>query len=482
MEPGGSLWSLLLVWVTSYHAGDAFERIGAPKALGMLVSGLILRSLPHGAHLSFALEHLVPWWSKDFRAAAMALVLLRAGMGLDLSTVKSYGWCLPAMATLPSLVESVVGAAFASHLFSMPFLLAWVMSFMVSAVGPAIIASGCAAVKEKGYAPKAPNFLMCTAVFDDTTCIIGFNCLLHAWIPGEGDIGWQYAIGPMNLVLGLVGGITAAVAMSLTSLYPGPGARTWTLFCMGMMLIFVAEKHELLGAGAIANLVFGLGVRNLWNRGWPRSMLTAEHAENPHAYAAEMLKESLAGLYRLWNVVFYPLLFGLIGSSLNARSANPAIGKAALGYVFFTVSTRFVGTFLVVQLPIFRGFTQRERVFMALAWISKATTQAAFATVPLLTLTAWVNANPGLSWKGNTADELLMYGQQIQWCCVLSIFIGTPLGTVFMNNAAPFLLARADEVPKMPAPRVEIVEISSETPAEDGASDAECGAAAGATA
>ena len=149
--------------------------------------------------------------------------------------------------------------------------------------------------------------------------------------------------------------------------------------------------------------------------------------------------------------------------------------------MFFTVATRFVGTFLVVQLPIFRGFTQRERVFMALAWISKATTQAAFATVPLLTLTAWVNANPGLAWKGNTGEQLLLYGQQIQWCCVLSIFIGTPLGTVFMNNAAPFLLARADEAPASKPPRgAEIVEISCKTPAEDGANDAECGTTAGA--
>jgi NhaP-type Na+/H+ or K+/H+ antiporter len=180
MVPGGKLWSLLLLWCVSYHAGEGFERAGAPKALGMLVAGLVLRSLPHGKDLSYPLDNLVTWWSKDIRAGAMALVLLRAGLGMDLSSVRAYGWSLPLMATLPSLIESVVGAAFATYLFGMPFLLAWVMSFMVAAVGPAIIASGCAAVKEKGYAPRAPNFLMTTAVFDDTTCIIGFNCLLRA--------------------------------------------------------------------------------------------------------------------------------------------------------------------------------------------------------------------------------------------------------------------------------------------------------------
>ena len=87
---------------------------------------------------------------------------------------------------------------------------------------------------------------------------------------------------------------------------------------------------------------------------------------------------------------------------------------------------------------------------MSLAWISKATTQAAFATVPLLTLTAWVAENPGATWKGCTGPQLILYGQQIQWCCVLSIFIGTPLGTIFQINGAPYLLEKV--VPDAGAP------------------------------
>jgi hypothetical protein len=56
MVPGGKLWSLLLLWCVSYHAGEGFERAGAPKALGMLVAGLVLRSLPHGKDLSYPLD------------------------------------------------------------------------------------------------------------------------------------------------------------------------------------------------------------------------------------------------------------------------------------------------------------------------------------------------------------------------------------------------------------------------------------------
>ena len=447
MVPGGALWSLLLVWVCSYHAGEAFERLGAPKALGMLVSGLVLRSLPAAHNLALPLAHLNSGWSKDIRAGAMALVLLRAGLGLDWETVAAYGTCLPAMAILPSLMESTIGAAVASKIFSMPYELAWVMSFMVSAVGPAIIASGCSAAKEKGFAPAAPNFLMTCAVFDDSTCIIGFNCIMHAILVTGGDVGWQYAIGPMNLVLGVAGGIFAAATMSATAMFPGTGPRTWTLFSVCMMLIFVAEKNQLLGAGAIANLVFGLGVRHAWRRGWPgKWALAPEHADDPAAAASKMLKDDLAGLYRVWNIAFYPLLFGLIGASLDARDADPAIGRAAVGYAFFTVGVRLFVTLLVTNvLPPFRQrFTPGERAFMALAWISKATTQAAFATVPALQLDMWVSANPGKTWRGHTAADLARFGHQIQWCCVLSIFIGTPFGTIVMNNGAPHLLGCAD--------------------------------------
>lgn len=163
MEPGARVFALLLVWLCSYALGEAFELCRLPKALGMLVAGLILSNLPaagsHSHHLDAPESQLVAYWSKQIRAGAMALVLLRAGLSLELSKVRGYGWRLPVMATLPSCIEAFAGAAIASRLFGMPYALALVMSFMVSAVGPAVVVSGCSSAKEAGFAPAAPNFL-----------------------------------------------------------------------------------------------------------------------------------------------------------------------------------------------------------------------------------------------------------------------------------------------------------------------------------
>lgn len=147
----------------------------------------MLRNLSAAGRLEKTEQMLNGDWSRDLRACAMALVLVRAGLGIDMATVRSYGLCIPAMALLPSLIESLTGAAVATAIIpGMPLLLGWTMSFIVSAVGPAIVSAGCGAVKDRGFNPRAPNFLMTTCCFDDAVCIIGFK---RAQRGGRGGVG-----------------------------------------------------------------------------------------------------------------------------------------------------------------------------------------------------------------------------------------------------------------------------------------------------
>lgn len=147
MQPGHPLWSILCVWVVSYHAGFAFESCGLPRALGMLLAGVTLENLPGARGLPPPLQLLDPTSSRLIRSCAMALVLVRSGLSLDVATVRSYGASFLAFATLPSLCEALVGAGLLVGLFDMPFLLALACSFLVAPVGPAI----SAAAGEEGY-------------------------------------------------------------------------------------------------------------------------------------------------------------------------------------------------------------------------------------------------------------------------------------------------------------------------------------------
>lgn len=474
MKVGRKLWSVLLVWLVSFHFGVAFEKAGLPKALGMLVGGTLLQNLPGaGGCVYLAINAPVPPAtmpvydpncaapppveglnadaSRLIRAGAMALVLARSGLSLDVKTIVGYGKNFFLFASVPSLVEALVGASILSSLFSFPFLLSLSASFMISAVGPAIIVAGCSSVKDRGYRPEAPNFLITCCCFDDATCIIGFNIFLHAFVRTGGNAAWQYALGPLNLVFGIFFGLLLGGLVSLTSVWNRGIKRTIILAFSCFSLIYVADSQGVLGAGAIGNIVMGLSTRFFWQRGWPKRFLSEEHRSNVELQAQAMISESLGLLSTAWYLCFYPLLFGLIGASLNFKAVDPLIAGRAITYAVIAVTLRAIVATCVAAN--FKQFTKRERIFMGLSWVSKATTQAAFATVPLDEMTKWCTtegydpaAPTNILYRGRySCKSMLDWGNAIQWCCVMSIFVGTPLGTIFMTNGAQFLLKMLPE-------------------------------------
>jgi len=86
--------------------------------------------------------------------------------------------------------------------------------------------------------------------------------------------------------------------------------------------------------------IAGLSTRFLWQRGWPRRLISEEHRENVPARAQAFIDESLGYLSQAWYLCFYPLLFGLIGASLNFRAVDPAIAGKAVTYAVLAVTVR----------------------------------------------------------------------------------------------------------------------------------------------
>ena len=458
MRPGESLWSICLVWLCAFHVGEAFERCGAPKALGMLFAGLALRVMPGAPGMPPPLQGLNEEWSRNVRAGAMALIMcvsppdllvsapltrrrrLRAGLGINLRTLGRFGWSFIGMSTLPALAESLLCTPVAMALFKMPFLLAWSMSAMIAAVGPAVITSGCAAVKERGYVARAPNFLMAAACFDDATCIIVFNLLLHSFV-GSVSGDYAYVLSLVALLLSPLGGALAACLLSCTAIWCTPARRSAVLVIVCAMLMFVASSFEQIGAGAIANLTLGLCTRHAWLRGWPFPLLSGEHRADVARAGVEMLLQAHRHLAALWHVAMFPLLFGLLGASFDVgRNGSPAVRAAA--YALIAIGVRCVATFFITQpMP---AFTRRERIFLALSWSSKAAAQAAFASAPRTLLLQWIQAHPGELLHGVWRPEtLLAWADNISLCCTLAIFISNPLAMLCINNGAYFLLAKA---------------------------------------
>jgi len=292
MAPGHMLWITCLVWLVAYHIGELFEAFHMPKSLGMMLSGVVLRSMGGTDGHQPPLYGLDLARSRNIRAGAMALVFLRTGIGINLRTIRAGGPSLLALVTLPSMLESLVTSFVARYFFHMPYILALTLSFMVAAVGPGALSAGCASVKERGYAPRAPNFLMTSMCFDDVTCIVFFNCLLHAYLAG-GDVSsgeaWGYKTVLLALLVGTLGGLVASAVVACTAVWCTPARRSGVLLLCCAMYMYVAMGYEQTGTGAIANLMLGLGTRHAWRRGWPFPMLSIEHRADVPRAATHML-------------------------------------------------------------------------------------------------------------------------------------------------------------------------------------------------
>ena len=470
---GSPIWCVALVWVCALHAGELAHLVGIPKALAMLGAGVALVNLQLIGGLTRA-------WSRNLRVGAAALILLRAGLGIDLATIRGYGWSFPVFAVVPSIMEAVLSALAARALFGLPYLLALCMAFIIAPVGHAVISSGCANVKERGYARAGPSFLQACCSFDGAFCMVVFQLLLHAYVTllaskysspasafGTQGSNPGYALPPLLFLASLFGSAVCTLLLAATCLWCTVERRTAMLVACCVALQYGATMYPPVGAGVgpATNLVLGLGVRHAWRTGRPRLLLSEAHAKNVVAEAADMLVTAQRHLTVLWETCMFPLLFGLLGTSFDAQNPPGYASTDAphddtlrqtqwslalcCGYVAISQSIRCVVSVGITRT--FKRFTAREQLYIALAWCTKASIQAAFATLPRYTLNKLISSMTNS--KGESAipaaerAQLHQWGNTIVWCCVASVFLSMPVGLVWVNVAPYYLLGRERRLP-----------------------------------
>ena len=138
---------------------------------------------------------------------------------------------------------------------------------------------------------------------------------------------------------------------------------------------------------------------------------------------------------RMW-IILEPVIFALIGTEIQVDKIDPA--KVGLGIVVLlgALAIRMVGTFFAVTCG---NLNTREKIFMAFAWMPKATVQAALGPIFL---------DNALKY-GRT--EWQPMGEEILTLAVLSILITAPLGAISILAFGPKLLENKPEEDKMAA-------------------------------
>uniref|UniRef100_A0A3Q2TWB8 Sodium/hydrogen exchanger 9B2-like n=1 Tax=Fundulus heteroclitus TaxID=8078 RepID=A0A3Q2TWB8_FUNHE len=351
--PGGNLFGIVILFICSVLGGKLLGMIQLPNLppfpplLGMLLAGLLLRNVPYVTNAVFINTH----WSAALRNIALSIILTRAGLGLD-----------------PSVRTRCGGSK--RCVFVWRWVPAWwrpasLLCFVLAAVSPAVVVPSMLLLQREGYGVEKgiPTLLMAAGSFDDILAITGFStCLGIAFSTGS---TW------MNILKGLlevVGGVLAGLILGLfLCLFPSNDQedlvlrRTLMLLGLSIFSVFFSHVVGFAGAGGLCTLVL--------------SFLAALGWKAEKAPVAAMVGQS-------WDV-FQPLLFGLIGAEIRIASLSPSTVGLGMACILIGLVIRLLVTFLLVHLG---GFTLKEKLFIAVAWLPKATVSFLYRLLSLILL------------------------------------------------------------------------------------------------
>ncbi|XP_063116638.1 sodium/hydrogen exchanger 9B1 isoform X2 [Cavia porcellus] len=408
--PNGSLFGLVIIFYSACVGGILLQLIRIPPVpplpplLGMLLAGFIIRNIP-----SIAKHVKVPtWWSSTLRSTALTVILIRAGLGLDPKVLQQMKTVCFRLSFGPCLVEACSAAVFSHFIMDFPWQWGFLLGFVLGAVSPAVVVPSMLRLQEAGYGAEKgiPTLLVAASSMDDIVAITGFNTFLNL-IFSKGSVLHNILSTVWDVLVGVLIGIVFGVFIQY---FPSedqekvPMKRAFLILSMSISAVLGSQYIGLHGAGGLFTLVlsFTAGLKWATEKTRVQKLITSA-----------------------WNF-FEPLLFGLVGSEVSVSSLKSnAIGTCVitlcLGVLF-----RILSTF---ALMCFAGFSFKEKIFIALSWMPKATVQAVLG--PLALETARL-----------TAPHLESYAKDVMTVAFLAILVTAPNGALFIGILGPRFLTR----------------------------------------
>lgn len=384
------LLSVALIFSIGLILAEIFGKIKLPRFLGMILTGIILAPI-----LSNDLMAI----SEDLRKIALVIILLRAGLSLDIDDLKKIGRPAILMSFIPALLEIGAVVIFAPIFFDVSYIEAAILGSVLAAVSPAVVVPKMIKLMKEGYGTKekVPHLIMASASVDDIFVIVLFTSFIGMYENGEFSLS-SIALVPMAIFTGIFLGIILGFILSLFFTHFRVRDSVKVLIIIAVSLFAIALEDVMKSVIPISSLlsVMVLGIMFL-NQSRERALRLREKFD------------------RVW--VFAELvLFVLVGAAVDIRIAFAAGGFALLLLVI-ELSARFIG----VQLCLIKSkYNKEERIFSGIAYLPKATVQAAIGALPLA--------------------YGVPHGDLILALAVFSIIITAPLGAIGIDATYKKLL------------------------------------------
>ncbi len=394
------LTSLGLIFLVGLSMATICQKIKLPRIIGMLATGIVL-----GPYLLNLLDASILGISAELRQLALVIILLKAGLSLNLADLKQVGRPSLLLSFLPASFEVLAYTIFAPMILGVSTIEAALMGAVLGAVSPAVVVPRMVQLIEDkiGTKKSIPQMILAGASLDDVYVIVLFTTFTSMALGGSANAA-AFAQIPVSILTGLAGGALVGFLLAKCFTYchnKGKSVRhsVKVILLLGVGFLLLTAEDLLSGTLAFSGLLAIMGMACVLR-----------------IFATEGVAAGLSAKFgKLW-LAAEVVLFVLVGAAVDIRYTLSA-GISALLMIFVALSIRSIGVFLAL---LGTALTRKERLFCIIAYLPKATVQAAIGSVPLAL---------GLS-----------CGPIILSVAVLAILITAPLGAIGMQVTYPLFL------------------------------------------
>lgn len=390
------LMSIALMFLTGMALGGIFKKLRLPPLIGMIITGILL-----GPSVLDLIDGSVLGISADLRKIALIIILMRAGLSLDIDDLKKAGRPALLMCFVPASFEILGAVILAPPLLGVTRLEAAVIGAVIGAVSPAVVVPRMIRIMNEGYgtAKRIPQLILAGASADDVYVIVLFTSFT-ALLAGNSAGILDYVQIPTSVILGIIMGAASGFLLNILFRRIHMRDSAKAIIILSICFLFTAAETALENSvhvsGLIAVMALGMTIYKLY----PVLALRLSSKYNKLWVGAELM------------------LFVLVGAAVEpARAADYGISAVLL--ILGALIFRMAGVFTAL---IGTDLTMRERLFCMAAYSPKATVQAAIGAIPL--------------------SMGLPCGELVLTVSVLAILITAPLGAALTDNLYKRLLEK----------------------------------------
>ncbi len=397
------LSSLSLIFLVGLFAAFICKKIKLPRIIGMLVTGII--SGP------FVLDYLDPailGISAELRQIALIIILIKAGLSLNIRDLKKVGRPAILMSFLPAVFEIGAFVLIAPYLLHITVTEAAITGAVLGAVSPAVVVPRMVSLIEENYGTnkQIPQLILAGASLDDVFVIVLFSAFVGMAQGKSADI-MQFVNIPVSIVSGIILGAVSGFLISW--LFEFAHRRNDSIrqsfkviIILGFAFLLMTAETLLEGTVPVSGLLAVMSMA---------CVITMRTRKE--------LSSDLSEKYgKLW-LAAEIILFVLVGAAVDIRYTLKA-GAAALVMILLALVFRSAGVLLCLAGT---NLNKKEKLYCVIAYLPKATVQAAIGSVPL--------------------SLGLPCGKIVLSVAVLSILVTAPLGAICMDLSYKKLLSPA---------------------------------------